>query len=235
MNIVIITAAGYGRRMRSLKAKQYLEMAGYPVLYYTLRVFFNNIGIDKIILVVPKDDIDYVREEIVNNYNFNYKIMAILAGGKERQDSIYNALSFLDLNHTTGGSKILIHDGVRPFISSDLIQKCLEKINKDQGVVVGVRVKDTIKRLDKHNFYQETLNRKELVAVQTPQGFLFETIITAYKKAFADDFYSTDDAALVEKYNLANLKMVEGDYFNLKITTPEDLIFGRAILESKSI
>ena len=231
MNIAIITAAGNGKRMNSNKAKQYLEIKGYPILYYTIKKFYDLSQIDQIILVVPKNDIEYVQKKIVEYYGFTSKISVIIAGGTERQDSIFNALNHLKSQNISINDKILIHDGVRPFINQEVIVKSLKTISKDFGIVVGVAVKDTIKEIDKNSMYQKTLDRSKLVSVQTPQGFLFSTLYSAYKEAKQNNFYSTDDAALVEKYGKCQIKMIQGDYFNIKITTTEDLIFAKAILE----
>ena len=221
----IITAAGSGKRMGTDQKKQYLKLQNKPILYYTLKNFSECPAIDEIVLVLPQEDIEYVKNEIIAKYKIT-KITTYVAGGKERQDSINNALNVLPCDK---GDIVVIHDGVRPFITDEIITESIEAARKHGGAVAGVMVKDTIKELDS-GVYSKTLQRDRLVAVQTPQTFQAGLIKEAYRNADKEGFYSTDDAALVEKYSATAVVFIEGSYFNIKITTPEDIIFAEAIL-----
>jgi len=227
-NIAIITAAGSGKRLGGSTKKQYLELGGKPLLYYTIRQFEAHPAIESIVLVAPQDDLEYVRQEIVEQFGF-HKIIKIIAGGQERQDSIFNALQ--SLADYPAETRLLIHDGVRPFITSDVLDAVIEKLKQSISTVVGVRVKDTIKEIDS-DIYTQTLDRSRLIAVQTPQAFTLGLLAACYNLAQKENFYSTDDAALVEKYGLQSVHLTAGSYFNIKITTAEDLIFAEAILNS---
>lgn len=221
----IITAAGSGKRMGTDQKKQYLKLQNKPILYYTLKRFSECPAINEIVLVLPQEDFEYVKSEIIAKYGIT-KIAAYVAGGKERQDSINNALNILPCDKS---DIVVIHDGVRPFITDKIITESIEAARKYGGAVAGVKVKDTIKELDS-GVYSKTLQRDRLVAVQTPQTFQAELIKEAYRNADKDSFYSTDDAALVEKYSVTGIVFIEGSYFNIKITTPEDIVFAEAIL-----
>lgn len=221
----IITAAGSGKRMGGDRKKQYLELLDKPVLFYTLKNFCDCSCVDEIVLVLPEEDIVYVEENIVSRYGFE-KVTSYVAGGRERQDSINNALNSLSFK---ADDVVIIHDGVRPFVSERMILDSVEGARKYGGAVAGVKVKDTIKEIE-GGFYSKTLARDRLVAVQTPQTFRGSFIKEAYRFAYEEGFYSTDDAALMEKYSSGRVVYVEGGYFNIKITTREDLVFAAAIL-----
>jgi len=226
-NIAIITAAGSGKRLGGTTKKQYLELKGLPILYYTIKQFQEHKEISEIVLVAPPDDIELVQKNIVERFNFS-KVSMIVAGGRERQDSIFNALQAL--KDYPKECNLLIQDGVRPFITKRIIDAVISDLAEHQASVVGVRVKDTIKEID-GAVYQTTLDRSKLIAVQTPQSFSLGLLQECYQKAYAEKFYSTDDAALVEKYGNLPVYFTEGSYFNIKITTTEDLIFAEAILK----
>ncbi len=244
--IMIVTAAGIGKRMGGNTKKQYLEIAGKPILYHTLNNISKSETIDEIILVLSDDgDISYVKKDIIEKYKIT-KVTGFVLGGKERQNSVFNALKFiLESNEDTGKLIISIHDGVRPFISEKIILNSVNSLSDDNssvilGSVVGVKVKDTIREIDRSeniNSLEKTLNRDNLISIQTPQTFRFKTIYDAHLNANKNHFISTDDAALVIKYsedkaNTGKITLVEGDYFNIKITTKEDLIFAEAILRN---
>ena len=227
--IVVITAAGSGNRMNSAMKKQYLELLGKPILAHTIEKFEKIDRIDDIVLVCPKEDITFVQSEIIEKYNFS-KIISVVAGGKERQNSVFNALQATKCRYD---DIVLIHDGVRPFVSEGSILNSIDAAIEFGAAIVGVKPKNTIKTLRSGSIH-ETLNRDELFSVQTPQVFQFDIIKNCYEKAFEDKFFSTDDSALVEKYaDHIQIIPVEGDYFNIKITTEEDLVFAKAILEKK--
>lgn len=224
-NSVIIAASGTGKRMKSAVAKQYIELNGRPILSYTIEVFDKSAAIDEIIIVCGKDDIDYVQNNIVGKYGFK-KVKAVTAGGNERQDSVYKGLKAVSPDCDT----VLIHDGVRPFIEDIYIKRLIETAQEYGGCVMGVRVKDTIKICDENGNITATPDRSTLWAAQTPQCFKYDIIIKAYEKAFSDGYYGTDDSMLAERTGI-KIKMVEGSYSNIKITTPDDLDLGEKILE----
>lgn len=226
-NIVIITAAGSGKRVGGKTKKQYLELNNLPILYYTIKQFQEHSQIQEIVLAAPAEDLQFVSNSIVKKFSFN-KVKRIVPGGKERQDSINNALQVLvDYPDETN---VLIHDGVRPFITKAVINSVLADLSEHQTSVVGVKIKDTIKEIS-GQIYQHTLDRSKLISVQTPQAFQLGLLKKCYQKSFSEGFYSTDDAALVEKYGHTDIYFTEGSYLNIKITTTEDLLFADAILK----
>ena len=224
MNGVVIVAAGTGSRMNMGINKQFIKLEGKEIIYYTIEKFYKNENIDDIVVVVKEEEAEFFRKKILDKYNF--KNIKIAYGGKERQDSVYNGLKSLDKNCDI----VLIHDGARPFVSDKIINKSIEEARENKAIVVGVPVKDTIKVIDNDNNIVDTPNRSLLWAVQTPQTFDYNLLIKSYEDAFKDNFYGTDDAMLVERIGY-KVKMVEGSYNNIKITTQEDLNLGNQILK----
>ncbi len=225
---VIIPAAGKGTRMNSKICKPYLELKRKPILSHTLEKFEQCERIKHIILVVNKNDVTYCKKHIVDPYNVT-KVLKIVSGGNERQESVYNGL--LVVPEST--DYVIIHDGARPFISVQAINKMIDKAEHYKACVMGVKVKDTIKVVDDQNFVSETPKRKMLWAVQTPQIFEADIIKEAYRRAQKEQYCGTDDAMLVEKYMNLKVKMIEGCYTNIKITTQEDLIIGHSFINQK--
>ena len=223
MNGVVIVAAGTGSRMNMGINKQFIELEGKEIIAYTIEKFYNNSNIEDIVVVVKEDESEFFKKEILDKYNF--KNVKIAYGGKERQDSVYNGLKLLDEKCDV----VLIHDGARPFVSDKIIDKSIEEAKEHKAIVVGVPVKDTIKVIDNDKNIVDTPNRNVLWAVQTPQTFDYNILIDAYKDAFKNKFYGTDDAMLVERIGY-KVKMLEGSYNNIKITTQEDLNIGSQIL-----
>jgi 2-C-methyl-D-erythritol 4-phosphate cytidylyltransferase len=237
--VAIVPAAGLGKRFGEEKNKPFYPLAGKPLIIWALEMLQ---GIDEIAEIIPvlKEDDLIVCGDLVEQYNIT-KVRRIVPGGRERQDSVCNALKILD-NKT---SVVLIHDGARPLIEADIIRKSLHELRDCDGVVVGVPVKDTIKEVrrqstedraqsteDKQDggiIVEKTLNRNLLWAIQTPQVFYFEKIRDAYIKATADRYYATDDAALVEHYR-GKVKIIMGSYRNIKITTPEDIDIAETLI-----
>lgn len=224
MNGVVIVAAGTGSRMKMGINKQFIKLEGKEIIAYTIEKFYNNSNIEDIVVVVKEDESEFFKKEILDKYNF--KNIKIAYGGKERQDSVYNGLKSLDKKCDI----VLIHDGARPFVSDKIIDNCIEEVKEHKAIVVGVPVKDTIKIIDNDKNIVDTPNRSVLWAVQTPQTFDYNILIDAYKDAFKSGFYGTDDAMLVERIGY-KVKMVEGSYNNIKITTKEDLSVGSQILK----
>ena len=223
MNGVVIVAAGTGSRMNMGINKQFIKLEGKEIIAYTIEKFYNNSNIEDIVVVVKEDESEFFKKEILDKYNF--KNVKIAYGGKERQDSVYNGLKLLDEKCDV----LLIHDGARPFVSDKIIDKSIEEAKEHKAIVVGVPVKDTIKVIDNDKNIVDTPNRSVLWAVQTPQTFDYNILIDAYKDAFKNKFYGTDDAMLVERIGY-KVKMLEGSYNNIKITTQEDLNVGSQIL-----
>ena len=226
MNGVVIVAAGTGSRMNMGLSKQFIKIEGKEVIAYTIEKFYNNPNIEDIVVVVKEEECEFFKKEILDKYNF--KNIKIAYGGKERQDSVYNGLKLLDEKC----SFVLIHDGARPFVSDKIIKNSIEEVKNHKAIVVGVPVKDTIKVIDNDKNIVDTPNRSVLWAVQTPQTFDYNILLDAYDDAFKNGFYGTDDAMLVERIGY-KVKMVEGSYNNIKITTQEDLTIGSKILNTK--
>ena len=222
--VAIIPAGGSGRRMGSGIPKQYLLLGGIPVLVHTLRVFQSSPVVDEIFLVVPEGDIPEVRNAIVGRYNL-FKVSLIVAGGAERQDSVRNALAHLREEHGI----VLVHDGVRSFVSGELIRRVVAAAEADGAVAVGVQVKDSVKEVNSAGWVIKTVTREGLWLTQTPQAFRKPLILAAYERAAADGFCGADDASLVERMGVP-VRMIPGDYDNIKVTTPEDLMLGEAIV-----
>jgi 2-C-methyl-D-erythritol 4-phosphate cytidylyltransferase len=218
---VIIPAAGQGKRMGAGKNKLLIELNRVPILIQTLLVFENDEECDGIILAIhPHDESEF--RLLLHKFKIS-KVKRLVPGGKERQDSIYHALQEVD-----GNGMILVHDAARPFIKQDQIHLLVETAKKTGAAIIGVPAKDTMKKvLD--GVVQETVERSSLWIVQTPQAFRFSLLLEAYQKAEEDHFIGTDDASLIERQGIS-VTMVEGDYDNIKLTTPEDLFFAEAIL-----
>lgn len=215
---LILAAAGVGKRMGLGYPKQFLEIEGKPLFVLPLEVAQNNPIIDEIIITTNRDNIEIV-EEICGRYGIT-KVVDIVAGGKERQDSIYNGLQ-----KDRESDIILVQDGVRPFLKDKYIEECCRVVVEEtKGAVVGVKVKDTIKRIDEFGEVLETPDRNQLIAVHTPQVFDAKILKYAYEKAKKDGFLGTDDSSLVERIG-GKVKIVLGDYDNIKVTTQEDLKF----------
>jgi 2-C-methyl-D-erythritol 4-phosphate cytidylyltransferase len=226
--VAIIPAGGAGRRMGNGIPKQYLFLAGIPILVHTLQAFQRSTVVDEVFLAVPEGDIPEVRQAIVGKYHLS-KVGLILSGGRERQDSVRNALQHVSDEHGI----IVIHDAVRPFVSGGLIGRAVAAAREFGAITVGVPVKDTVKYVNAGGWVKKTVTREGLWLTQTPQAFRRPIIIAAYKKAAADGFYGTDDASLVERIGIP-VRMIPGDYDNIKVTMPEDLFLGDLIIRRSS-
>lgn len=234
--IAIVLAAGQGKRMNSTVRKQYLLIHEKPVLYYTLKAFEDSF-IDEIVLVVGEGETDYCRDIFINEYRFS-KITDIIVGGKERYHSVYNALLWVEQKQKND-SYVFIHDGARPFVTNDILERTYDKVATQGACIVGVPVKDTIKVIDEHGVVQTTPDRNTLWAVQTPQAFSFRKIKAAYDKLMYEEMRGTlkkaitDDAMVMESYGDVSVCIAEGSYDNIKITTPEDMLLAEQILKKK--
>jgi 2-C-methyl-D-erythritol 4-phosphate cytidylyltransferase len=226
--VAIVLSGGKGKRMGTTTSKQYLLLNGKPILYYSLKAFDDS-DVDEIILVVGEGDESFVEEEIVKKYSIR-KVKLIVKGGKERYNSVYNGMCNIEDSNNT---YVLVHDGARPFITPSLINKTIEEVLEFNACVVGVPAKDTIKVVDKNNYVKDTPDRSILWQVQTPQAFKYDLLMNSYRKVMEDDRSDiTDDSMVVEYTSDIPVKMILGNYNNIKITTPEDLNIGLAILES---
>lgn len=218
-NIVIIVCSGIGKRMNSNVPKQFIKVNDKPIVCYTIDKFENCNYIDEIIIVTNKEYIDYFKNSIINDYNYK-KISAVIEGGKERLNSVYNGINYIEYNED---SIVLIHDGVRPFIDEKDIINIIEETKIYNACILGVKVKDTVK-ICKDGFIQTTPNRENIWLAQTPQAFKYNIIKEAYEYAFNNNLFVTDDASVVENFGF-KVKIIEGNYSNIKITTKEDLKF----------
>lgn len=223
----IVLAAGQGKRMHSKIQKQFLELKGYPVLYYSLKCFQESPLIDEIILVTGEEAIPYCEKEIVEKYCF-HKVSQVIAGGKERYDSVYaGLLSCADAGY------VFIHDGARPFITEEILQRGLNGAEKTGACVIGMPSKDTVKLTDASGFVKATPERSRVWTIQTPQIFEYALIRKAHESIRSKDMSGiTDDAMVVEQETGARICLEEGSYRNIKITTPEDLVIAEAFLVS---
>ncbi len=230
----IIPSAGMGHRMvqktggQKIK-KNYMELAGRPVLARTLKAFQASPLIDDIIIVTAKEDLAYCKKEIVEKYNYT-KVTAVIAGGKERQNSVANALEYVAEN--LDSDIILVHDGARPLITEGIIEATIASVKEYGSGVVAVQVKDTIKEVA-GGIVRATPPREGLRAVQTPQGFLCEILTEASRAAITASITCTDESSLVERLGI-EVRTVEGSYENIKITTAEDLLLAEVILKART-
>ena len=226
MNSVVIVSAGRESRMKADINKQFLKLQNKEVIAHTIDKFYNNENIGEIIVVVREDEAEFFKINIIEKYG--YKNIKIAFGGSERQDSVYNGLKMVDENCKI----VLIHDGARPFVNNETIDSAIESAKENKCVIVGVPVKDTIKVIDENNNVCDTPDRSTLWSIQTPQVFDYSLIMKAHEKAREDNYYGTDDSMLMEYFG-QKVKVVEGSYNNIKITTPEDLKIGEEILRDK--
>lgn len=229
----VVLSAGTGSRMKSDIPKQYMDLAGKPVIYYSLKAF-EDAGFSSVVLVCGKDDVEYCKKEIVDKYNLK-AVTAVVPGGKERYHSVYEGLQAVE-----GADYVFIHDGARPMIDQDTIARLKEAVIKEEAAVAGMPVKDTIKIVDGDAYVSDTPERQYVWQVQTPQCFSFSLIYEAYKNIIQDEEEGwsipkiTDDAMVLEYATDHEVKMIEADYRNIKITTPEDLgIVNLFLLERK--
>jgi 2-C-methyl-D-erythritol 4-phosphate cytidylyltransferase len=224
----LIPAAGMGRRMGNAVAKQFLLLGGKPMLAHTLLAFQRASGVDEIIPVLSEEDMESCLRDVIEQYHIT-KVKTLVVGGKERQDSVANGLKKLEKD----ASIVLVHDGVRPFVTQEMIQESIELAKKGECVAVGVPLKDTIKEVDDKRIVRNTLERSRLWAIQTPQTFPVKILKRAYEESYRNKTHGTDDATLVERTG-GKVRVIMGSYENIKITTPEDLLLAEEILKRRS-
>jgi len=225
---VVVTAAGQGRRMGGGN-KMLVPLGGEPILVRTLRVFQDHPRVAEVAVSAPAGQEEDYRS-LFRRHGLD-RVRRVVTGGAERQDSIFQALQALDLKD---GDRVAVHDGARPLVSAELLDRLCEALEGWDGVVPGVPVKDTIKQVDEHGRVLKTLVRSELMAVQTPQVFRAEVLLEAYRQALSQGHVGTDDASLVEWFQ-GRVRVIPGDYRNLKITTAEDLALAESLLEEGAV
>ncbi|MFH2011382.1 MAG: 2-C-methyl-D-erythritol 4-phosphate cytidylyltransferase [Pseudomonadota bacterium] len=227
--IALIPSAGVGKRMGTRINKPFLHIGNKPILAQTLLRFENSTSISEVYPIISEKEEVYCREEIVKKYNLK-KVTKIVAGGIERQDSVKNGLDAIE----SKCDMVMIHDGIRPFITTQLIEKSISDTLLYNATVVAIPAKETIKAVSPDREIIETLDRNKLWLAQTPQTFKYDIIMSAYKNAYKNNIYGTDDSSLVELLGI-KVKIIIGSYENIKITTTEDLIIAEALFKNQNI
>ena len=222
----IIAAAGVGQRMGAQTPKAYLPLAGKPILAHTLEVFEKLPEVHEVTVVAHPDDLDLCQDEVISPFSFK-KVLRLVPGGKERQDSVYHALKTLQREDDL--EIILVHDGVRPFITPEMIRAVIQGARRHGAAILGWPAQDTLKRVNSQGEVLNTLDRRDIWQIQTPQGFQAPLLWRAFVDAYSRDFYGTDEASLLEEIHQP-VVVIPGSPFNLKITTPEDLRLAEALL-----
>jgi 2-C-methyl-D-erythritol 4-phosphate cytidylyltransferase len=231
LNIVLIVAAGSGKRMKTRVKKQFLDLLGKPILIRTIEKFSQMESIDYIYLVLAEKDMEFFKKELFPKYLAkNTKLKAIIQGGKERFFSVFNGIKVINSQFENQKVRLLIHDGVRPFVDEILIKSLLREVGHRRGSVPGIEVKDTIRLIDDNSYLEGYLERSKLRALQTPQCFYLKDIYEAYAEAMKKSFVPSDDTAVFLSLGYA-VKVVNGYPYNIKITTPEDLILAENFLQ----
>ncbi len=222
----VFPAAGQGRRMNVGSNKVFLNLVGKPILVHTLQRFSRSKNIDHLVVVVAAEDVSFVRNLLKAVPGL--KPYQVVAGGSERQYSIANGLAVVPENSDV----VLVHDAARPLIGVETIDRVVAGAREIGGAIAAVPEKNTVKVVGEDGIVKETPPRKKLWEVQTPQGFRKDILLEAYRKAAEDGFLGTDDSSLVERLGVP-VKVVEGDYCNIKVTTPEDLLIAEAFLQKQ--
>lgn len=226
--IALVPAAGQGKRMGGAHSKPYLLLEGKPILAHTLLELERCPLVDEVVLMVERGEIERARASVVEEFRLQ-KVGAILAGGLQRQDSVWEGLKTVQ----DDCDLVMVHDGVRPFISQEMLTRSIQGAVDCGASIAGMPAKDTVKLVSAQNVVLTTPDRKSIFLVQTPQTFKRDILLRAYRQAMEDGFYATDEASLVERLGLP-VRVVEGSYENIKITTPEDLVVGEMILRRRS-
>ncbi|MDL1968418.1 MAG: 2-C-methyl-D-erythritol 4-phosphate cytidylyltransferase [Deltaproteobacteria bacterium] len=225
----VIVAAGKGIRMDDNVRKQYLLLDDRPIISRTIEVFDECNIIDEIFLIVPEEDFVFCNENILNQQNFQKKV-SLVPGGAKRQDSVYNGL--LAIDNITDDSIVVIHDGVRPFIRSEQLTECITCATDHDACIFGIPAYDTLKRVNSSGFIENTIERSTIWLAQTPQAFKYNLIKRAHENALRTGINGTDDAMLVEQLGI-KVRVVRGSRCNVKITTREDLLLARAMVNKR--
>jgi 2-C-methyl-D-erythritol 4-phosphate cytidylyltransferase len=207
--------------------KQYLTFGDKPILAHTLAVFEAMPEISEITVVAQPASLSFCQNEIITPFGFK-KVLRLVPGGKERQDSVYNALKVLHRHNDL--DIILVHDGVRPFVTAAEVRRVIQAAHENGAAILALPAQDTVKKVDRHGLIHQTLNRQEIWLAQTPQAFHASIIWRAFGEAYGREFYGTDEASLLEAQGVP-VRVVPGSPFNIKVTTPEDLIMAEAIYQ----
>lgn len=233
----VVLAAGSGSRMKADRAKQYLLLEGKPLIWYALEAVEQSKIIDDCILVTGAGELEYVRKEIVEKYGF-CKVQQVIAGGAQRWESVCCAMEFLEKSRSRLEGYFFIHDGARPFLTEKILESTYRAVQEYHACVAAVPSKDTIKLADAQGFAKETPDRRFVWSIQTPQVFDAKLIVNAYKmmkksaaQLEAKGIAVTDDASVVELFTDTKVRLAQGSYENIKITTPEDMRIAKALLE----
>ncbi len=236
--VMILLAAGSGSRMKSGTAKQFMLLKGKPLIWYSMNTVENSPVIDECILVTAEKDIDYMRCEIIEKYGF-HKISAVVPGGSERWESVANAVQMLEDRKPVKESYVFIHDGARPFLTEEVLERVYQAVKEHPACVAAVPSKDTVRLADESGFARSTPDRRSVWIIQTPQAFESGLLIKAYAelRERADrlgggNIAVTDDAGVVELFTEQRIRLVEGSYDNIKVTTPGDMKIAEAFLEA---
>ncbi|MDX2251427.1 MAG: 2-C-methyl-D-erythritol 4-phosphate cytidylyltransferase [Nitrospira sp.] len=225
--VAIVPAAGRGLRMGGALPKQFLALGGEPLVVHSLRVLQASPAVDEIVLAVPQADLDYCLNDLAVRFGFS-KITKVVAGGKERQDSVRHALE-----HVSEETEIVVvHDAVRPFVTEGMVTEVVEAARRVGGAIVALPMRDTVKQVGADGRIERTVDRQPLWLAQTPQAFRREHLLAAHYKAYAEKVHATDDAFLFE-WAGHPVVVVEGSGENIKVTRPEDMIIGEAILKAR--
>lgn len=222
---VIIAAGGLGKRLGKGQPKQFCLLKGKPVLSWTISKFEECPLVDGIVLVIPARMKDYAREHVLLPHGYE-KVKNVVEGGKERRDSVLEGLRILQTNTDT----VLVHDGVRPLISQELIIEVIRATQRWEAVVPALPIRETIKEVGQDSLVSSTLDRKKVCLIQTPQGFKKDLICQAYEEARKRGWQASDDASLVERLGV-RVKTIPGEETNIKITSPQDLAVSQLFLE----
>jgi 2-C-methyl-D-erythritol 4-phosphate cytidylyltransferase len=223
----VIVAAGKGARFSDVRPKQFCLLGGKLLLAWTIERFEECKLINNIILVVPPRMSKYVKETVIPSSKYK-KVKAIVEGGKQRGDSVFEGLQKVDASTDV----VLIHDGVRPLISCHLIERVIDQTKEYKAVVLGIPMRETVKEIEEDNIVNKTLNRRRLYSIQTPQGFKKDLILKAYEEAKKEGWWASDDAGLVERLG-EKVKVIPGEETNIKITTSLDLKFAEMLLRGE--
>lgn len=225
---VILLAAGQGKRMKASRNKVLIHLNGKPIILYSLELFLKDDFCKHIILVVQEANKHEIDEMLKPYIKKAHKLITVVVGGQERQDSVYQGL----LSMKDVSDFVLIHDGARPFLTIDVLKQLYSNLQTSKAAVLGVPVKDTVKKVKDH-FIEETIPRESLWQIQTPQAFIGSELLDVHNRAIIEGFLGTDDSSLIEKYQIRNVSIVFGSYENIKLTTPDDIIIGEAIIKRR--
>ncbi len=234
--MLIVVAGGQGLRMQSSQKKQYLSLDGIPVLVRTLMAFDTHPRVDEIILVVPQTDLTYCQDSLIKSAGLTTPLH-LTAGGLTRQDSVSRGLTVATSLSTNSKSSIkssfvLVHDGVRPFVTPNLVDACLDKAEETGACIPALEISDTVKQVGADGLIAQTLDRRILFRAQTPQVFRLDLILSAFAHAQKTRFSGTDEASILEHASIP-VYTLTGDPFNIKLTTPRDLVLAQFLLKQK--